>query len=107
VVVGGLTPPALRRAARLGDGWFGPYAPLDEALRAREAIEAERRRLGRDHLPFHYWVRVADPWNTAELASFVEAGFEDIVVYPGQLSGGSRDQAAMLEGIERLAAASL
>jgi probable F420-dependent oxidoreductase len=106
IIVGGLTAPALRRAARIGDGWFGPAASLAEVVRARDSIEAERRRLGRDHLPFQCWVRVADPWSPAELASFAEAGFEDLVVHPGQLlSKGARGEGAMLEGIEKLAAA--
>jgi probable F420-dependent oxidoreductase len=108
IVVGGLTPPALRRAARIGDGWFGPNAPLEETIAARDVIDAERRRLGRDPLPFRYYVRVADPWDDAELASFAAAGFDDVVVFPGQLaSTGTRDPGAMLEGIERLAAVAL
>ncbi len=105
VVVGGITPAALRRAARLGDGWFGPAAPLAEAQRARNTIEAERRRLGRDRLPFDYWVRVSDPWDAAELAGFADAGFGDVVVHAGQLVGdGSRELAAVVDGIERLGA---
>jgi probable F420-dependent oxidoreductase len=104
IIVGGITPPALRRAARLGDGWFGPACPLAESIAAREAIEAERRRVGRDHLPFSYHVRITDPWNAAEWSSFADAGFEDVVVFPGQLvSDGHRDQDAMVEGIVRLA----
>jgi probable F420-dependent oxidoreductase len=108
IIVGGLTAPALRRAARVGDGWFGPAATLEDAVQARQTIEAERRRLGRDGLPFRYWVRITDPWNAAERASLAKAGFEDVVVHPGQLvANGSREQSAMLEGIERLAAAAL
>ena len=104
IIVGGLTPPALRRAARIGDGWFGPACPLEEAVAARETIEAERRRLGRDDLPFSYHVRITDPWDAAERSAFAAAGFEDIIVFPGQLvSDGQRDQAAMVEGVARLA----
>ena len=108
IVVGGMTPPALRRAARLGDGWFGPNAPLAQSIAAREVIEAERRKLGRDTLPFRYYVRVPDPWDAAELASFAAAGFEDVVVSLGQLApNAARDRVAMLDGIEKLAAAAL
>jgi probable F420-dependent oxidoreductase len=108
IIVGGLTPPALRRAARIGDGWFGPAATLEAAAAARETIEAERRRLGRDGLPFQYWVRITDPWNAAERASLAAAGFEDVVVHPGQLvAGGNRELGAMMEGVERLAAEAL
>ncbi|HEV7680364.1 MAG TPA: TIGR03619 family F420-dependent LLM class oxidoreductase [Candidatus Dormibacteraeota bacterium] len=104
IVVGGLTPPALRRAARVGDGWFGPHCTLDEAVAAREAIESERRRAGRDHLPFTYYVRVADPWGPAEWDALQQAGFEHVSVFPGQLvPGAAGDVAAVIEGIERLA----
>ena len=103
VIVGGLTPPALRRAARIGDGWFAPASTLDEVVAAREAIDAERRSLGRDHLPFRIWVRLRDPWNASERNSFRSAGFDDVTVFPRQLTpdGGAE---AVAEAIEKLAA---
>jgi len=52
---GGESPPALRRAARLGDGWYpigsNPRFPLDTLTRYRDAIERLRaltRDAGRD-----------------------------------------------------------
>jgi alkanesulfonate monooxygenase SsuD/methylene tetrahydromethanopterin reductase-like flavin-dependent oxidoreductase (luciferase family) len=47
VIVGGMSEPALRRAARYGDGWFPPPAPLPvlTAARARLAeLAAQHRR---------------------------------------------------------------
>jgi probable F420-dependent oxidoreductase len=106
IVVGGLTAPALRRAARIGDGWFGPAATLDEAQHARATIAAERRRLGRDHLPFDHWVRIADPWSRADLDAILAAGFDNVAVHPGQLLGaGDHSEAEMVEAVERFAAA--
>jgi probable F420-dependent oxidoreductase len=52
--VGGHTPPALRRTARLADGWLpiGARPPADlppaELMRGFETIRAEAQRLGRD-----------------------------------------------------------
>ena len=44
VVVGGTSKPALRRAARLGDGWYGPSVPLEQSVAARDAIDEAARR---------------------------------------------------------------
>jgi len=102
VIVGGLTAPALQRAARIGDGWFAPASSLDDAVAARTTIDAERRRLGRDHLPFRIWVRLGNPWSAAERARFRDAGFEDVTVFPKQLVPDG-DTAAVAEAMERLA----
>lgn len=103
IVVGGITPPALRRAARLGDGWFAPACALDEAVAARELIDAERRALGRDHLPFQVWTRLRDPWDSAERDSVRRAGFENVSVFPAQLvRDGGID--AITDALARLAA---
>lgn len=102
VIVGGLTPPALRRAARIGDGWFAPACTLEEAIDARARIDTERRGAGRDDLPFRIWVRLRDPWNAAERDAVRGAGFEDVVVFPGQVVQGGTAE-AMAEGVARLA----
>lgn len=46
--VGGHTRPALRRAARLGDGWHGFEASLDDVRGYRETIEKHCADAGRD-----------------------------------------------------------
>src|SRR5205823_1567015 len=38
VLVGGNTPPALRRAARFGDGWFGWNLSVDEVAAAMDQL---------------------------------------------------------------------
>jgi alkanesulfonate monooxygenase SsuD/methylene tetrahydromethanopterin reductase-like flavin-dependent oxidoreductase (luciferase family) len=47
VFVGGRTPAALRRVARIGDGWIPDLLTQDELRAGIAAIHAERRRLGK------------------------------------------------------------
>jgi probable F420-dependent oxidoreductase len=47
IFVGGRTPAALRRVARIGDGWIPDILSLDEIRAGIAAVRAERRRLGK------------------------------------------------------------
>jgi probable F420-dependent oxidoreductase len=80
IVMGGLTKVALRRAARLGDGWFAPRCTLTEALAARHDIDRLRADAQREHLPFRYYARVSDPADEAAISAALEAGFADLVI---------------------------
>jgi alkanesulfonate monooxygenase SsuD/methylene tetrahydromethanopterin reductase-like flavin-dependent oxidoreductase (luciferase family) len=58
LTVGGSSLTALRRAARMGDGWFNSgAADLDQMIAARVANETNRAAVRRYHLPFTYWMR--------------------------------------------------
>lgn len=92
IVVGGTAPAALRRAARHGDGWYGPPGDLTTAERARATIEEERSRLGRTQ-PFRYYVRLPAPYTPAAAAPFIAAGFDDLVI---TLAGAGSDSTAPL-----------
>jgi len=53
IEIGGTTPPAMRRAARLGDGWLATGKHSIEELAAKIArVHALRREAGRDAQPF-------------------------------------------------------
>jgi alkanesulfonate monooxygenase SsuD/methylene tetrahydromethanopterin reductase-like flavin-dependent oxidoreductase (luciferase family) len=52
LVFGGHTEMALRRAARLGDGWVGFYKDVDGFAVARAALQHERERAGLADRPF-------------------------------------------------------
>jgi probable F420-dependent oxidoreductase len=76
LIVGGGSAPALRRAGRVGDGWYTPTAlPLDELQRLRERIEAERAAVDAER-PFTYYVHV-DVERPEDVGRYVEAGFEN------------------------------
>jgi probable F420-dependent oxidoreductase len=44
----GIAPASLRRGGRFGDGWLGAFCSVDEAVRARETINAAAADAGRE-----------------------------------------------------------
>ena len=52
LIIGGHSPPALRRAARVGDGWISVQSTTAELRGVLEELAGLRRDAGRDHLPF-------------------------------------------------------
>jgi hypothetical protein len=61
ILCGGESEAALRRAARLCDGWVGTAYPLDEAVRYVERLSALRREDGRQDDPFEVIVALMEP----------------------------------------------
>src|SRR5204863_1067284 len=58
LICGGNSGPALRRVARVADGWINSaMVTLDEAKALRETIEAARKARGTDRRAFEYFVR--------------------------------------------------
>jgi probable F420-dependent oxidoreductase len=81
VVCGGNSPPALRRVGRVADAWLNSsLVSLENALRMRESIEAERRAQGTGERPFTYFVRPAS-CAPQEVERFTAAGFDNIVFW--------------------------
>lgn len=81
LVVGGSSGPALRRAARVGDGWLSSgAAAVDEVLRGRDVIDTHRAALGRSHLPFQCYGRLPVA-ETSLVDRYRSEGIEDVVVW--------------------------
>jgi hypothetical protein len=57
-------------------------------------VEAERKRAGTDGRPFTYHVRVAGEPTRENVAPYVEAGFDHLVVSPGVRGAASVEEAA-------------
>lgn len=79
VIVGGASPPALRRAGQRGDGWYGPACTLEASIEARDRIEAIRVAHGRTG-DFTSHVRLTGPPEPATVARYEAEGFTDLVV---------------------------
>lgn len=61
--VGGTADPALRRAGRLGDAYFGSMVPLDDVARRKSVVEAAIQKAGRDPSKFT-WALHEPVWAT-------------------------------------------
>ena len=54
ILIGGISKPALRRAATLGDGWLGSGQTPDEGVAILEKLNALRKEAGLYEQPFDY-----------------------------------------------------
>ena len=84
VMVGGESDRALRRAARLGDGWLGMSHTPASAARVVRRLETLRAELGRSG-PFEITV-IGDVHDRDELEEWSEAGVHRVVVSPWRTS---------------------
>ena len=85
ILVGGESPAALARAARLGDGWVGlDHAPADAARLAAQLREL-REQAGRHGAPFSVTVggALAGP---EDLDAYADAGVDRVIVSPWRRS---------------------
>lgn len=80
VLIGGHAEPALRRAARLGDGWMhagGDAAALGGML---ERLHALRREYGREREPFEVHVISLDAYTVDGVRRLEDLGVSDVIV---------------------------
>ena len=60
ILVGGHSEVALRRAARIGDGWMGTYYTLDDLRGYVERLQGYRREYGTEDRPFEVQASILD-----------------------------------------------
>ncbi len=80
--IGGLSKPALRRAARLGDGWLGTGQTPGEAEVLLARLGRLRAEAGRADLPFEAIVPLTVPPEPDALRRLRDAGATGTVSYP-------------------------
>jgi probable F420-dependent oxidoreductase len=101
IEVGGSSPPALRRAGRLGDGWIEiGCRGVDELADRMRLVHAERARSGRDHLPFLVTTGVDPGDGPDHVARLAAIGVDRLVL---RIPAGTADRRALSEIVVRFA----
>jgi alkanesulfonate monooxygenase SsuD/methylene tetrahydromethanopterin reductase-like flavin-dependent oxidoreductase (luciferase family) len=82
ILIGGISPVALRRAARLGDGWLGSGQTPDEAIEIAATLGKLRAEAGRDKDPFEIVAPLVTPPDPDTLRRLDDHGVAGTVSYP-------------------------
>lgn len=82
IAIGGASGVALRRAARLGDGWIGTGQTPDEALALLGRLAELRREAGRASQPFEAIVPLTTPPDADTIARLAAAGMTATTAWP-------------------------
>lgn len=72
ILVGGHSDVALRRAARIGDGWIGTHYRIDELRDYIERLQRFRREEGTDGRPFEIQAAITDRLPTPDVCAELE-----------------------------------
>ncbi|MEM1112828.1 MAG: TIGR03619 family F420-dependent LLM class oxidoreductase [Pseudomonadota bacterium] len=80
LLVGGHAKPALRRAARLGDGWISAGSSVEELKDMIGQIEAFRKDYGRDGEPFEYHVMTEAAYSVDGLKDLAALGVTECII---------------------------
>jgi alkanesulfonate monooxygenase SsuD/methylene tetrahydromethanopterin reductase-like flavin-dependent oxidoreductase (luciferase family) len=90
--VGGISEAAMRRAARLGDGWVTDLQTSAEIIDCIARINVWRREYGRDHLPFDVMATPSDAWNVEGYKRLADVGVTHILTMPWPFYHGETDE---------------
>ncbi len=82
IIVGGHAAPALRRAARFGDGWYGFGLTVDAAAPLIAEVHRLRADLGRADAPFEISLTTFEPLDAALVGRAAAVGVDRLIVYP-------------------------
>lgn len=82
IYVGGTTTPALRRAARYGDGWISVIHGMDEVKGLIEELNGFRREFGRENEPFDIMMHCPDAETVDDIRRLEDLGVTDLQVTP-------------------------
>ncbi len=80
ILIGGHAEPALRRAARLADGWMHAGGDAEELARMLDRLNALRREAGREREPFEVHVISMDAYTPDGLRRLEDLGVTDVIV---------------------------
>lgn len=102
ILIGGHSDAALKRAARLGDGWIGAGAGLEEYRELITKLNEYRKHYQRDHLPFRIQVASADAFNPKGLEALTELGVDECHIAFRNAYEGGVDQSSLEQKQQQL-----
>ncbi|MBS0324194.1 MAG: TIGR03619 family F420-dependent LLM class oxidoreductase [Proteobacteria bacterium] len=80
ILVGGHSDAALKRAARLGDGWISAGSSLEQIREMTAKMKAWRKEFGRDHLPFEIQAMGPDAYTPEGIERLAGSGVSEVLV---------------------------
>lgn len=90
IIPAGASPPVMRRAARLGDGWMDQGNKVENMPPLIAQLNAMRREAGRDHLPFEVVMVLRDEWDPDLFRRAQDMGVTAIQLLPAFFALGRR-----------------
>ncbi|MAI79298.1 MAG: LLM class F420-dependent oxidoreductase [Deltaproteobacteria bacterium] len=80
ILIGGHSDAALRRAARVGDGWMHAGGDLEELRKMMERLSEFRLEYGREKEPFEIHVISMDGYTVEGLKRLADVGVTDVII---------------------------
>ena len=80
ILIGGHADAALKRAARIGDGWMHAGGDPAELSACLKRLQALRKEYGRENVPFEIHASSLDGFNVDGIKRLEEMGVTDVVV---------------------------
>lgn len=90
--IGGISKPAMRRAARAADGWVTDLQPSAEIIESIEQINAWRAEYGRADQPFEIMATPSDAWEIDHYKRLEDVGVTHIMTMPWPFYHGDTDE---------------
>ncbi len=101
---GGISDPAMKRAARLADGWVTDLQTSAEIISSIERIKEWRREYGREQLPFDVMATPSDAYDIDSYKKLADAGVTHILTMPWPFYHGDTDDLQQkIDGVRRYA----
>ncbi|WP_372747567.1 LLM class F420-dependent oxidoreductase [Litorivivens sp.] len=102
--VGGISDAAMKRAARLGDGWVTDLQTSDEIIECINKVNGYRKEYGRDHLPFSVMATPSDAFTVDGYKKLEDNGVTHILTMPWPFYHGETDDIdKKIDGVKRYA----
>ncbi len=102
LIVGGHAEPALKRAAKLGDGWIAAGGKISDYSVMIDRINELRKEYGRDHLPFQMQAMSHDSFSVDGLLQLKAIGVTEVIVAFRDVYGQEPDDKTVEEKIKKI-----